>query len=167
MSKITELEEQEIVQMADAKMTPIEMADELGLSLPSIYAVMRKYGYKISKPGRGSTYDRLTPEQQVDIKERYEAEESIAAIMTDYNIGGHAVFYSLLRKMGIPLRTKKLEVLEAKEMIMDQAVSMYVAGHPLHDIKEETGVHNPMLHAELHKRKVPLRRPRKVINVSK
>ena len=168
MAKATEVQEQEVVQMADAKLDPLIMADEIGLSLPTIYGIMRKFGYKVAKPGRKSTYDRLTPEEMEDIRNRYEdANESVASIMADYGIGGHSVFYALLRKMGIAMRTKTLDVLEVKEMMMDQAVNMYVGGHPLYDIFEDTGIHQPRLHAELHKRGIELRRPRKVKNVKK
>ena len=91
------------------------------------------------------------------IAQGYVEGQPVPALLTAFHIN-HQKLYQILKSHDIELR--KVSAAAVIAIRLDRAVDMYVAGLPLWAIKNETGVSQPTLHAELHRRGIPLRHPR-------
>lgn len=139
--------EQEIVEMHKAGLGLGAIAEELGLSTTAIRSVLQKYGI--------STRKIFATKDEDEIIEEYLAEGPIPEILRKHTIT-YGKLYSILARHGIP--TRKVLNKEGRKLALNRAVEMYEEGYPIWKITEETGVHQPTLHTELHKRGVQLRR---------
>jgi len=139
--------EQEIVEMYKAGLGLGAIAEEMDLSTTAIRNILQKHDVptRITRPS--------TDEDK--IVERYLTSEPIPGILKDFNIS-YGRLYSILARHGVP--TRKVLNKQGRELALDKAVEMYEEGHLIWKITEETGVAQPTLHAELHKRGVSLRR---------
>jgi transposase len=141
--------EQEIVRMAGAGLSISSIAGELSISETSIRSILKLYG---------RTKEKSVSPQEQEIADQYQTDISVPELLRKYNVS-YGKLYTILSKLEIPLR--KTAARPAAQLQIDQAVSMYENGDPLWQIQGETGVAQPRLHAELHTRNIPLRRPRR------
>lgn len=140
---------QELLAMYDAGVNVINIAAELGVSGQTIRRVLKEHGKEISR--RAAVLD-----EEAIVKD-YVGRMAVPEILAKYKIT-YAMLYKILATNGIP--TRKIENASGHDMRLDHAVQMYEAGLPIWTIKQETGIAQPTLHAELHRRSIPLRRPR-------
>lgn len=143
----------QLLRMAELGGTISKIADELDISETTVRRTLTAYGVK--------TRRQHTLKDEVDMDtviKQYQEWVEIDDIMEQHGLN-HSQLYYLLRQHGITARTKDDAWREAQAMRMDHAVEMYEEGETLAQIKEETGIHQPQLHEELHRRKIPLRRP--------
>lgn len=70
--------------------------------------------------------------------------------------------YAVIREAGIETRSQSQDRERAKRM--EDAIRMYVAGSPLWEINTATEISTFALNREIHKRGIPLRRPRKLVS---
>jgi lambda repressor-like predicted transcriptional regulator len=139
--------EQEIVEMHNGGLGLGAISEELGLSTTAIRNVLQKYGVSTRKI-------RATKDEDTII-EQYLEGGPIPEILTEHTIT-YGKLYSILARHGVP--TRKVLNKEGRKLALDQAVEMYEKGYKIWKITEETGVHQPTLHQELHRRGVQLRR---------
>lgn len=148
----TEERTEEILAMHDQGFSPVAIAEEIDVSETYVRNVLQEEGIDTS---RRITTLALKAEAVV---EAYQADKPVPDILAEFDIT-YARLYGILAEYDVPLR--KVAHAQARNIQMDQAVKLYEDGIPLHKITEETGIHQPQIHAELHKRGVTLRRPRK------
>jgi len=141
----------EIAAMWDAGMTIPAIANELGTSAQTIRNLLKSLGKDTSRAAKKPAVD------EVAVCEEYTAWRPIPEILKKHDIS-YTILYRILREGKVTLR--KVSETEITNVRLDRAVDLYIAGSPLWAIKQETGVAQPTLHAELHKRGVTLRRPR-------
>ena len=137
---------EEIQQMLDAGMSIEAVADELGITTTKVKALLKQAD--------------ITPKKRIDedaIVKAYQSELPVPDLLKRFELS-YSQLYTVLNRCKVPLR--KAAVAEQANARLDQAVKMYVGGSPLWQIKNETGIHQPTLHAALHERNIPLRRPR-------
>jgi len=141
----------EMVEMFEQNISVKDIAEELDVSPATVHRHLKEQGYDSSIHVRKVNEDEILKAYQDNAR-------SIASILREYDIT-YSIFYGILNDHDIPIR--KEAQANGKEKALVAAIEMYKRGDPLWMIKQNTGVHQPVLHAELHKRKVPLRRPRK------
>jgi len=139
--------EAEIVEMHEGGLTLKSIADEMGISSTAVRNILKKYGKETSRV--------VVDYDEEDIIQQYVSNEPVPQILEDNNIS-YAQLYTILRNHKVP--TRKAIRQDVKQERLAQAVELYQDGVPLWNIKEETGIHQPTLHAELHRRHIPLRR---------
>lgn len=146
---------QEIIALgsADPPARPDDIAAELGISLNTVYRVLREADLvgKILHPERA----HLTEEATAKMIERYLANEDVGKLLAEYAIS-QASFYRVLRENNIPTRQELSQ--EVKRRALDEAVLMYEQGFKIWKITQVTGVSGHKLNAELHARDIPMRR---------
>ena len=140
---------QEILLMHDAGITPANIAAELNASVQTVRRLLKERGRE--------PLSKVKPLDEEGIAKAYQAGESVPKILKDFHIN-YGVLYRVLQENEVPLR--KVAGASVTNMRIERAVELYLAGAPLWSIKQETGVPQPTLHAELHKREITLRRPR-------
>jgi IS30 family transposase len=157
--RVTEQVRDEIKSMHDAGLAPAQIADELSFSLPTIYKVLRALGVKPRKSFK-SKLDTFAPEDFETIAKRYVDGAPTLQLLADYEIH-YPQLYQILDFMGVQPRLRQRERKEAKNAMMEHALQLYLETDlTVAEIVEETGVHQPVLHAELRKREIPSRRAR-------
>lgn len=139
--------EQEIVEMHKGGLGLGAIAEEFSLSTTAIRRVLEKYGMSTKKVHATKDED--------EIIELYLEGGPIPEILTEHTIT-YGKLYSILARHGVP--TRKVLNKEGRQLALDRAVEMYEEGYKIWKITDETGVHQPTLHAELHRRGVQLRR---------
>lgn len=146
--------EQVVLQMFDGRLPIKAICAELDVSDSQVRDVLKSHGRKLdSTPGpKARTAD------EASIIADYQQDVRVPEILAKHNIG-YSRLYTILNAAKIPLR--QAQATEGREAALEQALKMYQEGQPLWKIQEETGVAQPRLHAELHARNIPLRRPRK------
>lgn len=154
----------EIIEMGNTgQMSAGAIAAEVNVSTQTVISVLREYGVPIGPAGRTKLTDRMEPQALEDLLERYTgSEEPIRVLLEDFGLT-HGQLYNILAQTGTPRRRYTREKIQGRKDQFMHAVEMYAEGHPLWKIKEETGVHQPQLHAELHRRGVPLRRSKQIV----
>lgn len=153
MNAETELE---LVEMLKKGAPPAEVAAELDVSLSSVYRIARMY--KVTIPGaRRSVLDTMTEEDRNSAIKAYEDGTSASEIIGIYGLNYNA-WYKLLRERGVELAVIQAENEELHSARMEHAIELYTKGVFLWKIVSETGIAQPQLHAELHKRGIKLRR---------
>lgn len=140
----------EIVQMHQAKLSNVAIAEEMDVSVSTVKRVLKEAGLKAQPRDAGLPIAQIIDE--------YQTERPIKAILGQFEIS-YTKLYMILAENDVPVRRDTQAI--ARERQLDEAVAMYKMGSPLYKIVADTGVSQPTLHAELHKREVPLRRPRK------
>jgi AcrR family transcriptional regulator len=133
-------------------MSIADIAQEVGLSVPTIYAVLNASDALVAKT------TEVDNELLVVAFNRYQhTDDSVADICMAAGLDVPR-FYALLRESKIALRTDAQSASRAERL--EAAVRMYIENEPLWRITDATNIAQPTLNAELHKRGVPLRRPR-------
>jgi len=144
MNKERELE---IVEMHEGGLALNGIAEEMDISVTAVRNVLKKYGR--------ATHRVVASFNEEDVIAQYVANEPVPDILTTNNLN-YAQLYHILQQHGIPTR-KSIEA-DVRQERLNHAIELYQDGQPLWLIKEETGIPQPTLHAELHKRHIPLRR---------
>ena len=142
--------DEEILAMYDAGMKVPGIASEMGLSAQTVRRILKSRGKETTRKSRAAVDEEA-------IVQAYQDGEPVPALLAKHSIS-YAILYKILSEHKIP--TRKVLFGESTRTIYDRAVELYVAGAPLWAIKQETGIAQPTLHAKLHERNVPLRRPR-------
>lgn len=137
----------EIVEMHEGGLTLKGIAEEMDISVTAVRNVLKKY----SRP----THKIAAAYNEEDVIAQYVANEPVPEILATNKLN-YAQLYRILQQHGIPTR-RSIEA-DTKQDRLEHAIELYQEGEPLWYIKEETGVHQPTLHAELHKRHITLRR---------
>jgi len=143
------MEASEVVAMYESGISISDIAKEFAVSQQTVRRVLKEQGKEI-----------IRKVQQVDeaaIANAYTEGQPVPLILSKFHVNYNRL-YQILHAHGVELR--KVTGKEADVIRMNRAVELYEAGAPLWAIKEDTGVAQPALHAELHKRGVALRRPR-------
>ena len=142
----------EVLEMFDGGLNPSAIAQELNISEGTVRGVLKAHGREL--PGHKRSTENVDTGAVV---EAYNGDVPAREILVTFGLT-YTKLYHILEEAGVPIR--KVARAEGKKRSMDEAVSLYEDGYPLYAIKEETGIAQPQLHAELHLRGVPLRRPR-------
>jgi hypothetical protein len=133
------------------------ISEELGINPSVVRSILVDAG-KMEKQGRKLTTEGLTEEEVTQLLSEYtEGTVPPSQLITQYHITWNAL-YKLLDANNIPFREMRRDDKLARAVRLDRAVTMYQGGARLWEIENETGVRQPVLHSELHKRGVQLRR---------
>lgn len=151
---------EEIKQMVKGGMSVTAIAEEVGLTPGRISQIVNAMGLSDSVQ-RKSVLNRLTSEQVEEIVQMYQQGDPVAMIIVKYGLNYNA-FYKLLSDEGVEYRQRGPEQKKIRDKRMDIAIGLYRQGLNLYQIEIETGIRQPQLHRELHRRGVPLRRGRKL-----
>lgn len=141
--------EQELISMYKSSMSVESIANELEISISTVRNVLKKHSL---------TKEDVKPNKKdADAALEYSKGTRVPEILNKYGLT-YSKLYGILNRLDIPLR--KTENAAGRGLALEKAVEMYTEGHPLWRITEETNIAQPTLHAELHARKIQLRRPR-------
>lgn len=140
---------QEMLVMFDAGISVVGIANEFGVSTQTTRRILKDRGKETGHKTRVVNEDAIA--------RAYQEGTPVPDILATHKIT-YAVLYKILADHEIP--TRKAEHRGMGTSILDRAVELYEAGVPLWSIKQDTGVAQPTLHSELHRRGVALRRPR-------
>ena len=146
----------EIRAMVEGGMSITAIANELKLSTSHISRIVNALGLSDSVKRR-TVLTALTPAQVEEVVRLYLDGESAARIILQYNLNYNAL-YRLLNEQGVALRVQGPDVRELRKQRLDWAIRMYIEGASINNIEIETGIRQPVLHLELARRKVPLRK---------
>lgn len=160
--RVTAEMKEEIQEMHGEGMPTQDIATELGLALTTTYRVLQALDLKPNKPDTRTVVERMGPDNVAEFLERYEGEEPAIQLIADYGIT-YPQMYELLEACGVEPRRRRNVNKDARAMQVEHALRLYMeTDMTLAAIFEETGIHQPVLHREIHSRGVPLRRPRVV-----
>jgi len=140
---------QELITMFNQGMSIDDIATELEVSVSTVRAVLKENG--LVKPKSEPT------EVELQIAVDYTGDLPVPTILQKYHIT-YARLYTILSDQEVSLR-KQVNA-AGRSASLEAAIAMYKDGTPLWKIKTETGIAQPTLHAELHTRQIPFRRPR-------
>lgn len=150
---------EEALEMSNKGVPIDQIALELDVAQSTIYRWLRESG-AAKKDRVKSVLDKLSESERKDITERWLAGSSALSLIQEFGLNYNA-FYRLMREEGVEYDAKKDERAQDRTDRMNTAVTMYENGEYLWKIKLETGVYQPALHEELHKRDIVLRRARR------
>lgn len=138
---------------ADPPSKPDVIATELGVSLNTVYRVLREANLigAILSPERA----HLSVEATAKMIERYLANEDVATLLQEYSLS-QATFYRLLRDNNVPTRGELAQ--EQRRRALDDAINMYRQGIKIWRITQVTGISGYKLNKAIHDRDVPMRR---------
>lgn len=157
--KITEDVQLEVAAMARQGMKATDISAETDISINTVFRILKRQGISTvpsiePRIGRGEV-PGVVVEQVID---RYMAKDNIADICEDASISiSH--MYEILRGAGIQTHQESGEAQRIQRM--NDAITMYQKRVPIYEISEATGVSGYALNIEIHKRGLPLRRPRR------
>lgn len=152
----------EIVSMAsgDEPLDVKEIAVEVGVSIPTVYRVLQEAGVRPAKKYAEASYKRLSEEEQEEFVARYLDYEPVIDLLDEYSIN-HTQMYQMLADRDVKPRMRQKSHEDAQNLALDHALELYQNSNlTITEISYETGIHQPMLHSTIHRRGVPLRRPR-------
>lgn len=153
----------EIVAMYGGGFRPSEIAVEVGISVPYTYTLLQRAGITTDEVLHSRMLGKLDDEQKGQLILDYQDyDQSVVSVLKKYDIS-HTQLYAFLCASGVSTRRYELGLLGVKDLRLDNAIQMYKDGYFVRVIVEETGIHQPQLHAELARREIPMRRPRKGI----
>lgn len=143
----------EIIAMFDGGITQVTaIATELGLTPNKVRLALHQSG---RTPRRVTVLDVLGEEKIDGICADYaQGNLSTAEIIEKYAID-YNTFYKVLKYREVPLKKTLKE--EGGDDAMDMAITMYYDNYTLAEILQDTGIHQPRLHAEIRKRRLGLR----------
>jgi transposase-like protein len=157
--EIAELQE-EATEMVKGGLSVAESASELGISETYLYQLLNRAGVKL--PGwtgqRVTVLDLIADEVKEELVKVWLAKEMpVSVLLSRYGIS-YNTLYRILREQGVDVQAEVQVAEDMRAARMEQAIQMYLDGAKLWQIKAETGIHQPVLHAELHERGIELRR---------
>lgn len=145
----------EILSLAqsDPPSKPDAIATELGVSLNTVYRVLREANLigALLAPERA----HLSQEATAKLIEEYLSNADVAELMKQYSLS-QASFYRLLRDNDVPTRSELAQ--EQRRRALDDAISMYRQGIKIWRITQVTGISGYKLNKAIHDRDVPMRR---------
>jgi transposase len=158
--RVTAEVKEEILGMHEEGMLTQDIATELDLALTTTYRVLQSLGLKPNKPDTRTVIERMGPDNVSEFLERYEGDEPAIQLIADYGLT-YPQMYELLEACGVQPRRRRNVNKDARAMQLEHALRLYAnTDMTLAAIFEETGIHQPVLHREIHARGIPLRRPR-------
>jgi len=140
----------EVADMFDQGMSITAIAEELGMSEGTVRSDLHKLGKDTRRPSKNPN------EEQIVLQ--YQTAKPVSDILREYNLS-YAQLYAILDRRDIPLRKHTAKITSAERLA--QAIELYKSGQELWFIKNETGIAQPTLHAEIHRLGIPLRKPRR------
>jgi len=149
------MDREEVIQMYESGLVVSDIADEMGVPKSAITEILREAGI-IQKQGRKLSTSNLTEEERQEVIDSYVNGTTAVSLIAQYGITWNAL-YRLLEEAGIPYKEYKQIERGARHQRLDRAVEMYQGGARLWEIQNETGIRQPVLHNELHRRGIPLR----------
>lgn len=157
-SKYTNETRDDILALAEGGVKVAAIADQLHVSATYVYRVLAdaqfEYtGTSVANPGG------LSNEDIEELLTAYRANVSTTDIKAQFNLSPGTLYY-ILRNAHEPMRSVTVKSMRAEQV--DLAIEMYQdpSRLPIWKIVEETGVQQPVLHAQLHLRGIPLRNGR-------
>lgn len=140
------------------------LAEEYDLALSTIYKILSAEGL-VEKKKRIMAEDRMGEETVESLMVDYYEEKmtiwNIAEKYGEFGITGPPALYAMLRRLGKKPRRLEEEIKQSRRDAMTHAIQLYnETDIPIYTIVAETGVDQPSLHKELHRRGVTLRRVR-------
>lgn len=151
--------QEEIAAMARQGMRASDIAAETDININTVFRILERQGVPalpVEQPklGRG----QVPNETIQQVVERYINKENVADICSAAEISiSH--MYEILREAGV--KTHQESGASQRAQSMNDAITMYQKKVPIYEITQATGVSGYALNIELHKRGVPLRRPRR------
>lgn len=146
---LSEAIKEEVQEMLRADMPVSYIHEETGVSTSVIYSIRRQLGLGRRDVLSGKDTDGL-------LKRYVETDIPVTTLCREHGITVNKL-YQLLDASNTPKR-RGADHQKARKAQLDQAVQMYIEGTYYWEILRDTGVTQPSLTAELHKRGVPLRR---------
>lgn len=151
---LSELDREDIKRMRAGGMEIGDIALEIDCSVPTVYRVLNDLGMAAGETDE----EPLSAESELHVLERYKKGESVATICSDAGIPVSRM-YKLIRTAGLQLRNARHTPADRMDKL-DTACQMYIDGIAYWEITEFTSISNASLNQELHRRGIPLRRPR-------
>ena len=144
---------QELLAMWDQGVKIAAIAVELGLAESTVRAALKAQGRDLVRS--------VASPHEADIVQAYKDGVPGQEILARWGIS-YTKLYTILARNEVPTRKVAAQTpgTGTGATRLDVAVKLYQEGVPLWRIKAETGIAQPTLHAALHERAVPLRRPR-------
>lgn len=138
---------------ADPPSKPDAIATELGVSLNTVYRVLREADLigSILSPERA----HLSEEAAAKMIEEYLGNGDVGELMKKYSLS-QASFYRVLRDNNVPTRNELAQ--EQRRRALDDAISMYQQGIKIWRITQVTGISGYKLNKAIHDRDIPMRR---------
>ena len=159
MEKIRKSIVDETVKMYEAGMPIGGIAEELGKSVTTVYALLREGGVEPKRREESQTrsiVDALPKEIVEQVTLDYVKGVSMSRIVRTSGLSINTV-YKILKETGTALRRSE-DNKAAFDMRLEKAVQMYKDGDKLIKIEMETGVQSNQLDKALYKQEVQLRR---------
>ncbi len=153
---------EEIIAMTQAGMKTQQISAEVDLAPSTVYKIIAEAGLDPVKEYAPTSYRNLSDEEEERLAERYYAMVPVVELLDEFGLT-HTQLYLFLAEKGFKPRTRQKEIRDARKLAIDHAVRLYVeTTMTVSEIVLETGVHQPVISAEIRKRDIPQRRPRKV-----
>jgi len=160
--RISDDKRDEIIKMTEAGLKPNVIAQEMDLASSTVYKVLAEEGHQPAKQYAPTSFKNLDEDQISKFIERYLDMEPLVVLLDEYNIT-HVQMYQLLHERQVTPRTRRSEHKAAQNLALEHALMLYQeTSITIAEIVRETGVHQPVLHAAVREREIPLRRPRRV-----
>lgn len=162
LQKVTDEVRGEIKDMTKAGVPAKQIAEELEVSIPTIYRILGEEGLKPAKATQ-KMVNRLSEEELDHLLEMYLVDwEPVSEILFQFDLN-HNQLYQLLGDLNIEPRRKQPHTVEAKESMIEHALDLYLNNPDMtvDEIVQETGVSQPTIHNEIARRNLDKRRPRR------
>lgn len=140
---ITLLQEKELLEMAMAGVAPTDIANEVGVSIPTVYAVMRKHGI----------LEQLKAKRDQKVIEAYQDGQRIVAITEAFQVSQFQL-YRILERHGIKMRRGSPNTRRDDE---DQICELYKGKTTLSQIRRITGRSIGYIYDVLDRNNIPRR----------
>lgn len=156
--KIPDEKREDVRRMSESGLIPAAIASELEISVSSVYAILNELGAPATRQYAKTSRRKLTEDEIEEFIYRYNDMEPILDLLVEFDLT-HTQMYMMLQERGITPRSRQNHNVAARQAALDHAVSLYAETNmTLREILDETGIHQPILHAEVHRRGIPLRR---------
>lgn len=150
MIELSEAKLEELLSMYEQGIPVSDISKELEMSVGAVRKALTAHGRKKTRLD--------THSNEVEICRSYTDGLEVSQILATYQLT-YQMLYTVLARNSVPIR--KIANAQGRSRQLEVAIEMYQGGSPLWQIKQDTGVAQPVLHAELHRLGIPLRRPRK------
>jgi hypothetical protein len=143
-----------IMEMAIKGATPDVIAQEVNISISTVYHILKDEGLKAAHKSHG-----IGKERSDEMCKKYvETQTPVSALLVEFG-ATHQQLYIALAERSIPTRALifKEQVEKHGNVRMEKAIELYQQGCPGWKIDQETGVRPPDLYNEMHRRGLPLR----------
>ncbi len=150
---------------ADPPMEVKTIAEELGVSVPTVYRFLGEAGIRPKRKVATQSWRKLDEEQVAEFIQKYLDYEPVLKLLVEFSIN-HSQMYQMLLEHEVEPRMRQRGHAKASDVALKHALDLYQnSDYTIAEITGETGVHQPVLHAAVRRENIPLRRPRQVRNV--